>query len=89
MQSLVAGSGPRHKSRVVYVSSACHLLCPVNFDDPAWRLSDDENRPLLDYAQSKTANILMAKYINDFCGPRGVHAFAVDRGLYTVPIFAG
>ncbi|GLZ47085.1 oxidoreductase [Actinomycetospora sp. NBRC 106375] len=45
-------------ARVVSVSSAAHLRCPVLFDDPAFAFVPYD--PFLAYGQSKTANVLFA-----------------------------
>jgi NAD(P)-dependent dehydrogenase (short-subunit alcohol dehydrogenase family) len=45
-------------ARVVSVSSAAHLRCPVLFDDPSFAFVPYD--PFLAYGQSKTANVLFA-----------------------------
>ncbi len=73
--ALLAGA----PSRIVVVSSAAHLLSPVDLDDIHFeRRSYDK---WLAYAQSKTANVLFAHELNERLQAHGVVANAVHPGV--------
>ena len=56
--ALVAAARPRGQARVVSVSSSAHLGSGIVFDDIHFRVRPYD--PWLAYAQSKTANVLLA-----------------------------
>jgi NAD(P)-dependent dehydrogenase (short-subunit alcohol dehydrogenase family) len=66
-------------SRVVIVSSAAHLLSPVNFDDVHFERRDYDK--WVAYAQSKTANVLFARELNRRLRADGVTANALHPGV--------
>ncbi|MGW1546860.1 SDR family NAD(P)-dependent oxidoreductase [Streptomyces sp. NPDC002346] len=66
-------------SRVVCLSSAAHLRSPVVFDDLHFRFRPYD--PWLSYAQSKTADVLLAVGITCRWSERGVRANAVHPGI--------
>ncbi|MFF3896330.1 SDR family NAD(P)-dependent oxidoreductase [Streptomyces sp. NPDC001812] len=66
-------------ARVVCLSSAAHLRSPVVFDDLHFRYRPYD--PWLAYAQSKTADVLLAVGITRRWGGRGVRANAVHPGI--------
>jgi NAD(P)-dependent dehydrogenase (short-subunit alcohol dehydrogenase family) len=66
-------------SRVVIVSSAAHLLSPVNFDDVHFERRDYDK--WVAYAQSKTANVLFARELNRRLQADGVTANALHPGV--------
>jgi NAD(P)-dependent dehydrogenase (short-subunit alcohol dehydrogenase family) len=66
-------------SRVVIVSSAAHLLSPVNFDDVHFERRDYDK--WVAYAQSKTANVLFAQELNRRLQADGVTANALHPGV--------
>ncbi|MEZ2311654.1 SDR family NAD(P)-dependent oxidoreductase [Paraburkholderia sp. RCC_158] len=65
-------------ARVVCVSAWAHRLSDVVFDDPNFEHRD--YRPMLGYAQSKTANILMAVGLDARERNNGVRAFSLHPG---------
>jgi NAD(P)-dependent dehydrogenase (short-subunit alcohol dehydrogenase family) len=76
--TLLASSTPSFNSRVVMVASTGHRMSEIHFDDVNF-----EHRawdPVLAYAQSKTANIYMANYIDRTYGRHGLHAWSVQPG---------
>ncbi len=64
--------------RIVNLSSRGHHIAPSNLDDPNFESADYE--PWLSYGQSKTANVLFTKGLEDRFADRGVHAYAVHPG---------
>jgi NAD(P)-dependent dehydrogenase (short-subunit alcohol dehydrogenase family) len=66
-------------SRIVIVSSAAHLLSPVNFDDVHFERRDYDK--WVAYAQSKTANVLFAHELNRRLQADGVTANALHPGV--------
>lgn len=66
------------RPRIVNLSSRGHHLAPVDFDDPNFeRRAYDKWQA---YGQSKTANVLFTRGLEDRCGARGIHAYAVHPG---------
>jgi Dehydrogenases with different specificities (related to short-chain alcohol dehydrogenases) len=65
-------------ARVVSLSARAHQLSKVFFDDP--NFEHREYRPMLGYAQSKTANILFAVGLDAREKANGIRAFAVHPG---------
>ncbi|MDR1297137.1 MAG: SDR family NAD(P)-dependent oxidoreductase [Deltaproteobacteria bacterium] len=65
-------------ARVVSVSARAHQLSPVFFDDLFFQ--SREYRPMIGYAQSKTANILFARALDERERDRGVRAFSLHPG---------
>jgi NAD(P)-dependent dehydrogenase (short-subunit alcohol dehydrogenase family) len=65
-------------ARVVSVSARAHQLSRVFFDDPNFACR--EYRPMLGYAQSKTANILFAVGLDAREKANGVRAFSLHPG---------
>jgi len=66
-------------SRVIIVSSAANRRCAIDFDDWNW-----EKRPYdlwLAYAQSKTANILIAKQANEYFATHGIRVYSLHPGI--------
>jgi NAD(P)-dependent dehydrogenase (short-subunit alcohol dehydrogenase family) len=76
--TLLASSTASFNSRVVIVASTGHRMSEIHFDDVNF-----EHRawdPVLAYAQSKTANIYMANYIDRKYGGHGLHAWSIQPG---------
>ncbi|MCD2193709.1 SDR family NAD(P)-dependent oxidoreductase [Actinomycetospora endophytica] len=73
-RALAAADG----ARVVSVSSAAHLRCPVLFDDLAFSFVPYD--PFLAYGQSKTANVLLAVEATRRWADDGITANAVMPG---------
>lgn len=65
-------------ARVVAVSAWAHRLSDVVFDDP--NFEHREYKPMLGYAQSKTANILFAVGLDARERTNGVRAFSLHPG---------
>jgi NAD(P)-dependent dehydrogenase (short-subunit alcohol dehydrogenase family) len=65
-------------ARVVSVSAWAHRLSDVVFDDPSFE--HREYKPMLGYAQSKTANILFAVGLDAREKINGVRAFSLHPG---------
>ncbi|KAG6008462.1 hypothetical protein E4U21_004484 [Claviceps maximensis] len=89
LPALEASSTPAFQSRVVNVSSSAHRTSPVRLTDPNFEGGADENEsqdaasaydPWVAYAQSKTALIWTANYLDRVYGPRGVHANSLHPG---------
>ena len=78
LPTLLSSSTPSFASRVVNVTSGSHRNGPMNFSNLNLNGIYD---PRLGYAQSKTANILMANQIERLYGPQGVHGLSVSPGL--------
>jgi NAD(P)-dependent dehydrogenase (short-subunit alcohol dehydrogenase family) len=66
-------------SRVVVVSSAAHLLSPVNLDDLHFDRRDYDK--WVAYGQSKTANVLFVRELNARLRDHGVTANALHPGI--------
>jgi NAD(P)-dependent dehydrogenase (short-subunit alcohol dehydrogenase family) len=66
------------KARVVSVAARAHQLSPVNFSDPNFQ--QHPYRPMLGYAQSKTANILFAVGLDAREQDKGIRAFSLHPG---------
>ena len=76
--ALLASSTASFNSRVVMVASTGHRMSEIHFDDVNF-----EHRawdPVLAYAQSKTANIYMANYIDRTYGGHGLHTWSIQPG---------
>ncbi|MDR1388633.1 MAG: SDR family NAD(P)-dependent oxidoreductase [Treponema sp.] len=67
-----------NNARVVSVSARAHQLSRVFFDD--LNFEHREYRPMLGYAQSKTANILFAAGLDAHEQTNGVRAFSLHPG---------
>lgn len=66
------------RRRIVNLSSRGHHFGGVDFDDPNFERRDyDKWRS---YGQSKTANILFNRGLEDRFGSKGIHAYAVHPG---------
>jgi len=66
------------RQRIVNLSSRGHHFGGVDFDDPNFEHRDyDKWRS---YGQSKTANILFTRGLEDRLGGQGMHAYAVHPG---------
>ncbi|KUJ21903.1 short-chain dehydrogenase [Mollisia scopiformis] len=76
--TLLASSTLEFNSRVINVSSGSHRRGPIHFDNLNL---DGIYTPRLGYAQSKTANILMANEIERLYGSQGLHGFSISPGL--------
>lgn len=77
---LLRSSTPTFHSRVVCVSASGHRQSKIRFGDLHFDNRPGEYQPLLGYAQSKTANILMAFEIERRYGANGLHGLAVHPG---------
>lgn len=75
---LLKSSTSEFNSRVICLSSRGHLRSGVDLSDLHWKKRGYS--PPLAYAQSKTANILMAYEIERRYGSQGLHAWAVHPG---------
>lgn len=75
--TLLASSTPEFNSRVVNVSSGSHRSGPMHFDNLNL---EGIYTPRLGYAQSKTANILMANQIERLYGNQGLHGLSISPG---------
>ena len=64
--------------RIVNLSSRGHHLDRIDFDDPNYRSRDYDKWKA--YGQSKTANVLFARGLEDRFGSKGIHAYAVHPG---------
>ncbi|KAI1173609.1 hypothetical protein F4777DRAFT_557502 [Nemania sp. FL0916] len=76
--SLLASSSSKFASRVVTLSASGHRQSTIRFQD--FNFDDGSYKPLLAYAQSKTANIYMAFEIERRYGSLGIHGLAVHPG---------
>jgi NAD(P)-dependent dehydrogenase (short-subunit alcohol dehydrogenase family) len=74
MPLLEKGSG----QRIVNLSSRGHHLDQVDFYDPNYRTRAYDKWKA--YGQSKTANILFTRGLEDRFGGKGIHAYAVHPG---------
>jgi NAD(P)-dependent dehydrogenase (short-subunit alcohol dehydrogenase family) len=79
LPTLIASSTADHKSRVVNLSSTGHRFGKVQWDDYNFEKPNTYDG-MLAYAQSKTANLWTANYIDRHYGPKGVHAYSVHPG---------
>ncbi|CAM6115347.1 unnamed protein product [Calypogeia fissa] len=84
-QSLLISSTPQFNSRVVMVSSNAHRRNGVRFDDYNFH-KEGEYTPFGAYAQSKTANIYMANFIERHYGAEGIHATSLHPGVIWTPL---
>lgn len=75
--TLLASSTPEFNSRVLNVSSGSHRRGPMHFDNLNL---EGIYTPRLGYAQSKTANILMANEIERLYGKQGIHGLSISPG---------
>ena len=75
--TLLASSSPSFNSRVINVTSGSHGKSQMHFDN--LNLTGAYNDRIA-YAQSKTANILMANEVDRLYGARGLHALSVHPG---------
>lgn len=66
------------RQRIVNLSSRGHHIAPVDFDDPNFARRDYD--PWLSYGQSKTANVLFTRGLEDRFGAKGIHAIALHPG---------
>ena len=69
-----------HPSRVVAVSSLAHQYGNLDLNDLHFK-NGREYKAWESYAQSKTANILFAKYVNDKYHDRQITAVSVHPGV--------
>lgn len=60
------------------VSSIGHRCSEIIFEDPNFEKL--EWQPVAGYAQSKTANIYMANYVDRVYGAKGLHAWSLQPG---------
>lgn len=74
MPLLERGSAPR----IVNLSSRGHHLDRVDFYDPNYQNRDYDKWKA--YGQSKTANVLFTRALEDRFGAKGIHAYAVHPG---------
>ncbi|OQU93607.1 hypothetical protein CLAIMM_00091 [Cladophialophora immunda] len=77
---LISSSTPSSHSRVISLSASGHRQSGIRFDDFHFDRNEAEYQPLLAYAQSKTANILMAVEIERRYRAQGLHGLAVHPG---------
>jgi NAD(P)-dependent dehydrogenase (short-subunit alcohol dehydrogenase family) len=77
LPTLLASSTPAFNSRVVNVSSGSHRRSPVVFSNLNLK---GIYTPEIGYAQSKTANILMANQIERLYGAQGLHGLSLCPG---------
>jgi NAD(P)-dependent dehydrogenase (short-subunit alcohol dehydrogenase family) len=75
--TLLSSSTPDFNSRVLNVSSGSHRRGPIHFDNLNL---EGIYTPRLGYAQSKTANILMANEIERLYGKQGIHGLSISPG---------
>ncbi|KAI9727407.1 MAG: hypothetical protein M1834_008413 [Cirrosporium novae-zelandiae] len=75
--TLLASSTPEFASRVVNVSSGAHSKSAIHFENLNL---EGIYTPALGYAQSKTANILMANEVERLYGSKGIHGLSVHPG---------
>jgi NAD(P)-dependent dehydrogenase (short-subunit alcohol dehydrogenase family) len=76
--ALAAGAGERGEARIVSVSSTAHMRSPVVFDDIQFERRDYD--PQAAYAQSKTADSLLAVEVTRRWAADGIVANAVNPG---------
>ncbi|WP_405087011.1 SDR family NAD(P)-dependent oxidoreductase [Microbispora sp. NBC_01389] len=70
-------------ARVVSVSSGYDADWRIRWDDPQFTRGYDKWAA---YGQSKLANILFARHLDQLGGPYGVHAFSVNPGWIRTPL---
>lgn len=75
--TLLSSSTPEFNSRVLNVTSGSHRRGPIHFDNLNL---EGTYTPRLGYAQSKTANILMANEIERLYGKQGIHGLSISPG---------
>ncbi|CZR57113.1 related to reductases [Phialocephala subalpina] len=75
--TLLASSTPEFNSRVVNVTSGSHRRGSMHFDNLNL---EGIYTPRLGYAQSKTANILMANQIERLYGSQGLRGLSISPG---------
>jgi len=78
MPLIEAGADATGSGRIVNLSSRGHHIGPANLDDPNFETT--EYQPWLSYGQSKTANILFTKGLENRFAGKGIHAYAVHPG---------
>ncbi|MFI6982593.1 oxidoreductase [Embleya sp. NPDC050154] len=71
------------RARVVSVASSGHFLSDIRWADPHFRDGYDR---WVAYGQSKTANALFARHLDELGAGRGVHAFALHPGSILTPL---
>jgi NAD(P)-dependent dehydrogenase (short-subunit alcohol dehydrogenase family) len=76
--ALAAGAAERGEARIVSVSSTAHMRSPVVFDDIQFERRDYD--PQAAYAQSKTADSLLAVEVTRRWAADGIVANAVNPG---------
>ncbi|MFC0066216.1 SDR family NAD(P)-dependent oxidoreductase [Umezawaea endophytica] len=76
--ALAAGAAERGGARVVALSSAAHMVAPVDFDDLHFR--ERPYDPMVAYGQSKTAAVLFAVEATRRWAADGIIANAVNPG---------
>jgi len=74
---LLSSSTPTFASRIINVTSGSHRDSPINFFNLNLK---GIYTPRLGYAQSKTANILMANQMERLYGSKGLHGLSVHPG---------
>lgn len=79
LPTLIASSTASLNSRVINISSTGHRFSKMRWDDYNFEEPGSYD-PMIAYAQSKTANIWAANYIERHFGPQGVHAWSVHPG---------
>ncbi|KAF4614322.1 hypothetical protein G7Y89_g15414 [Cudoniella acicularis] len=77
LPTLLSSSTPSFNSHVIMVSSGAHRTSNIYFDNVNLEGIYD---PKIGYAQSKTANILVANQIERLYGNKGVHGLSVHPG---------
>lgn len=77
--ALVRSSAPDFQSRVVMLTSSGHRNNGIDFDNINYDTPGTYS-PFVAYAQSKTANIYMANYIERHYSKLGLHGIAVHPG---------
>jgi NAD(P)-dependent dehydrogenase (short-subunit alcohol dehydrogenase family) len=83
MPCLLAGSGAGQ--RIVNLSSGAHRHSPLHFDDPHFR--SRPYTPRDGYAQSKTANALFTRGLQDHLGGTGIEAYTVRPAVSVTGIY--
>ncbi|KAL2861654.1 hypothetical protein BJX68DRAFT_9775 [Aspergillus pseudodeflectus] len=76
IEKVLTASSPR----IVNVSSDGHRLSPIRWADTNFREGETYNRWSA-YGQSKTANMLMAVYLAEKLGPKGLLAYSLHPGV--------
>ncbi|KAH8165399.1 hypothetical protein CIB48_g2878 [Xylaria polymorpha] len=78
--ALLAGATPEKSSRAIILSSMGHRRGGVNFDNVNF---EGNYKPMMAYAQSKTANLWTANEIERRYGSQGLHAWSIQPGGVT------